>query len=62
MQEIITRSGERVIKSEMHKEVTQESVHKRQVMSTRIFIKKLLNLSYIKKSSEIWCTGVSKEK
>ena len=31
---MITRSGERVIKSEMHKEVTQESVHKRQFMST----------------------------
>ena len=31
---MITRSGERVIKSEMHKEVTQELVHEIQVMST----------------------------
>ena len=30
---IITRSDERVIKSETHKEVTQKLVHKRQVMS-----------------------------
>ena len=31
---MITRSGERVIKSKTHKEVTQKSVHERQVMST----------------------------
>ena len=33
VQEIVTRSDKRFIKSETHKEVTQESVHKRQVMS-----------------------------
>ena len=33
MQEIITRSGERIVKSEIYKEVTQELVHERQVMS-----------------------------
>ena len=33
VQEMITRSGERVIESETHKKVTQESVHERQVMS-----------------------------
>ena len=33
MQEMVTRSSERVIKSETHKKVTQESVHERQVMS-----------------------------
>ena len=42
MQEIVTRSGERVVKSETHKEVTQESVHERQVMSIMSYCKKVI--------------------
>ena len=34
VQEMVTRSGERVVEPEMHKGVTQKLVHKRQVMST----------------------------
>ena len=31
---MVTRSGERVVEPETHNEVTQKSVHERQVMST----------------------------
>ena len=39
---MITRSGERVVESEMHKEVTQKLVHKRQVMSMMSDCKKVV--------------------
>ena len=39
---MVTRSGERVVESEAHKEVTQKLVHKRQVMSTISDCKKVV--------------------